>query len=292
MGYCIGKQSHLSLRRYISLQIFKDVGFTCLALTIVVTLSRFYLRCKYRILEWDDFFNGLALMCLIGYSVLPDSDDQTDPSYWKLQLADNMLIWVTLWLVKASFLALIWSIFNISKGFRRAWWIAMIFTFLAFWPCFFNNLWQCGLPSKYGDPAACIAFSSDGRRRSQYDVTSIINIALHTSSELLILALPLTFIRNLQMSRAQKFNAASFFCLIFFTVVIGLVRNSANFCGLDICATFGDIAGVFEPIVAVFVCALPPYKILIAKFKKDKSIGVPPRDLERDPAAPRANGPR
>lgn len=64
-------------------------------------------------------------------------------------------MWTTLYLVKASFLALIWSIFKVSPRFQVAWWIIAIYTFLTFWVVLLSLLWQCGSPSLYDSAEVC-----------------------------------------------------------------------------------------------------------------------------------------
>ena len=41
--------------------------------------------------------------------------------FQKFNLANSILFWCSIYAVKASFLALYWSIFEISNGFRLAW---------------------------------------------------------------------------------------------------------------------------------------------------------------------------
>lgn len=237
------------------------------AVAIVLTLGRFYIRWRSSGLGWDDLFNGLALLCLIGFAADPDASDPTTPALWETVLASDLLIWAILWLVKASFLALCWTIFKVSPSFRKAWWIVTVYTFVTFWPCFLAVLWQCGDPLKYNDPQTCLAFQN-----TQYDYVSLaMTTAFHLSTELFILALSLAFIGRLQMARAQKLSAASVFCIVILTITMGFLRNLSTLYGDFALNNFTYIdlfTSVLEPSVAVIVCALPPYMVLISKFQK------------------------
>ena len=169
----------------------------------------------------------------------------------------------------------------VSPSFRKAWWVIATYTFLSFWPLFLATLWQCGNPSKYNDVATCQGYVRSGPFDTASKIVWVLNLALHSSSELLILGLPLWFISKLQMSRVHKIGAASIFCAIIVTIIIGFLRNLASLCANveSLCAgdsekwrwleTFGV---VFEQPLAVLVCALPPYKILLSKlFKRRKA---------------------
>ncbi|MCJ1324242.1 hypothetical protein MMC10_000904 [Thelotrema lepadinum] len=100
--------------------------------------------------------------------------------------------------------------------------------------------------------------------------------ALHVSSDLLILGLPLIFIRNLQMSTAQKLSAGAVFALIAIDIVMGLMRNiiaatDSSLGDLTPNTSLPDVDVVlqtFEPSLAVIVCALPAYRSLLPTQQK------------------------
>lgn len=130
------------------------------AVATIATFGRLYIRYhQFKTFQADDIFNFLALLALIGLAAWEDICNRADPNdldlLLKLELAVDMLLWAILYLVKASFLALMWSIFKVSAGFRKAWWVVTIYTFITFWPIFLSELWQCGGPSTYDDAQAC-----------------------------------------------------------------------------------------------------------------------------------------
>ena len=186
----------------------KILNWTFVVVPTVVVLGRFYLRWRYSRLGWDDFFNGLALICLIADNGATQIGIATEDISLglKLNVAFYLLLWTTLYLVKASFMALYWSIFNVSSKFRKAWWTVAFFTLSTFIPIFILEFWQCGDPADYANPTVCENYSGS------YNISIlIVDIVLHTCSDVLLVALPLVFIRNLHMTTAKKLSVAAVF---------------------------------------------------------------------------------
>lgn len=189
----------------------------------------------------------------------------TDPVLsLKTYLAENMLMWTTLYLVKACFLALIWFIFNVSEGFRKAWWAVTVYTFLTFWPIFLSEVWQCGNPADYANPEAC---SSAGLWFSPLSPLYV-RFALHISSDVFVLLLPVARIRKMQVSKGKKISIAAVFAITIIDIFSGIARNIIIICSFN---DIGDsqaledadrILGVIEPALAVAVCTLPVYRSL------------------------------
>lgn len=140
---------------------------------ILITFGRLYIRWRIvRKLQWDDALNGAALVALIGFvatyqvylpteynaelyglglsDVAPTEKDIIFSL--KMTLTNVMLFWIVIYLVKASFLALYWSLFRISPGFRKAWWAVAIYTCISFGAIFVATLWQCNNPRSVFDP--------------------------------------------------------------------------------------------------------------------------------------------
>lgn len=188
----------------------------------------------------------------------------------KYELAAGMLGWTTLYLVKASFLALCRSVFNVSRGFRMAWWIVTAYTFITYWPIVLSTLWQCGDPLQYADYQTCNEWTvTNGNRFSA--VTAEIALALHISSDCLILGLPLPMIRRLQMSRVQRMSIAAVFALVAVDIIMGIMRNATYICSVlgtdyNYCTYVTVVMSICEPSIAVIVCALPAYRVLLPKI--------------------------
>ncbi|MCJ1326908.1 hypothetical protein MMC10_003574 [Thelotrema lepadinum] len=252
--------------------------WTFCSAAIAVTFGRFYLRWRYsRRPGFDDLFNGIGLLCLIGYSAaVTVSLIITDAALWlELFLAQVFLYWTAIYAVKASFLALYWYVFRPSSRFRKAWWIVTVFTFLTYWPIVLPQLWTCGAPSEYANPAACSDFLEEGISPILI-AQAAIDLALHAASDLLILVLPLPFIENLQMPRARKIGVAAVFAVIMIDIVCGILKNTAKLClGLgynaDTNAQISVAMQMCEAAIAVIVCALPAYGVLLPSSRKRRT---------------------
>ena len=140
---------------------------------VLLTTGRFYLRWrKVGRLGWGAILNGAALVVLIAFLAtyqvylpidynaqlyalgLSDIAPTKRDAYFTLKMgtANVMLFWAVIFLVKASFLALYWGVFSVSRGFRRAWWAVAIYHFVTFWAIFLSVLWHCGEPKHVVDP--------------------------------------------------------------------------------------------------------------------------------------------
>lgn len=152
----------------------KALNWPLCAIATIVTCGRFCLRARNHGFRLDDAFSLLALISLIAYfTVLQFFWQSFDLTvYLKTEVAHTMLLWTTLYLVKASFLNLCWSNLNASAEFRRAWWLLTIWIFLSFWPLFLSELWHCGSPSNYADPQSCLPWSTEINGQPAYWIFS------------------------------------------------------------------------------------------------------------------------
>ena len=188
--------------------------------------------------------------------------------FLRMQLAFDELFWSTSFLVKASFLALIWSIFNVSARFRKAWRLVAIYTFLTFWAIFLSEFWQCGTPSTYDNPEACNTIYL-----TQINAHGIYTrFALSFSSSLFILALPIVKIRKLHMPFGKKIAVAAVFALVIIDIMVSVARNVSAVLATvgyptDVSGSVDVIGGSIEPSIAVLVCSLPPYRALVFKLR-------------------------
>ena len=247
----------------------------------------------------DDLFVGLAMACLITNTAIIETESFTEDegSFLRLGVAAPFLLWGGLYLVKASFLALCWKVFNVSPTFRKLWWFVSIYTFLTYWPIVLSQLWQCGDPLKVADPMACSAvLNSDNDLPQDAAIQGGMDALLHGSSDLLILALPLSFIRKLQMPRIHKLSVSGIFAIIIVDIVMGLLRNFAKLClsigyNVDVSDSIAIVMQDMEPAIAIIACALTAYGVLLPASRQRRR--EPPGLLERADNMDRAviNGP-
>ena len=274
-GYTTGLRCKYTLYSDLCIQadISKAIRWTFTAVAIVLTFGRFYIRWKYTRIYWDDAFNALALVCMITTFALVDVQLEAtdDATLYRYVLGLSMTLWTTLYLVKASFLALCWLIFRVSANFRKAWYFVAVYNFLTYMVILLWGVWQCGDPARYADPAACAAWDSDW-----YHATgAAFEAALHSSSEFFILLLPILWISKLHMSRSEKVGAAAVFAITIVDIIMGLLRLIATSLysrgdTADSVYTIWITTQAFEPGLAVIVCALPAYTALLPRSRKHR----------------------
>ena len=256
----------------------------------MVTCGRYYLRWRhFGTAKWDDLLNGLALASLIAYVAANNEANITDDGIlWeKRNITTSILMWTTLYLVKGAFLSLFWSIFSVSSSFRKAWWFGTVYTFLTFWPIVLSEFWKCGYPINYNnDPGPCT-----------YPTLFVLPVlsfrfALHITSEIWILLLPMAQIKKLHLSRTKKISISAVFLLITIDIVVGIIRNATSVCmamqpvdydGAGPCGDVNLILEMVEPALAVIVCALPVYRVLLPSSRRKKRHEL--EELQRNAAS-------
>ena len=135
----------------------------------LLTIGRFIIHWrKNHKLQWDDWFNALALVFLLavivifeiyvpieynailyskGLSTRPPTQVEAVRDM-KLNIADILLFFCTIYSVKASFLALYWQIFQVSRRFRIAWFSLTAYMVLSFIVSVITVFTRCG-PAEY-----------------------------------------------------------------------------------------------------------------------------------------------
>ncbi|TAQ87319.1 hypothetical protein B7494_g4369 [Chlorociboria aeruginascens] len=180
-----------------------------------------------------------------------------------LNTANIFFFWITIYLVKAAFLALYWALFGVSNKFRRAWLCVTAYTVATFLVTFFSIFWSCGTPSKISNLASCNAISPE-----LLVTLEVMWCVLNIVGDILTMALPLGMLREIRISIAQKLGLAGIAGLVIIDIVFDILRTVY---------TVGDYADSFpnanavwallEPTIAVMVCALPTYRSLLSKQK-------------------------
>ncbi|KAF2111195.1 hypothetical protein BDV96DRAFT_582732 [Lophiotrema nucula] len=260
-------------------------GFT--ALDIILTAGRFVMHWRrLKKIRVDDVFNGIALVFLLVFMItwqryvpveylaqlraaglrkgpLPPYD----PIFsLKVDFANLLIFWCTLYAVKASFLALYWQIFAVSRRFRLAWTVVVIYVGLSFAISILAPFWHCGHPSTLMDPRACHQWKS--RAVTILYMTTV----LHLFGDILLVTLPLTMLRSLQMRMREKIGLAFIFGLVLIDIAFAILRVV-----FTITETFKSVPdrntlwSSLDPIVAVMVCTLPCYRSVLS-FDRTKPI--------------------
>ena len=271
----------LSLEPAISGNFAKSLKALAWMLCVVATafvIGRFWIRWKLaKKWGWDDILNAVAsvafICCVavfqagvaIQYRLLGLSKPlptQSEIDYgMRLQLADNLLFWLIIFFVKASFLATYWRVFSISRIFRICWWAVMAYTFITFWAIFLSRLWACGQPSDAVNFKAC--------SNPIYNQSDLVDLwwwmALMIVGDVLIMVLPIGMLIKLNLSIHQRLALAGIFGIVLIDILFDILRtifSVQQFYDPSV-APLSVVFNLCEPAVAVVVCALPSYRSLL-----------------------------
>ncbi|KAL9625960.1 MAG: hypothetical protein Q9204_007698, partial [Flavoplaca sp. TL-2023a] len=259
-----------------------------------VTAGRFHL---------DDASHLLSLLLLIGlaaayttgfpYSVRIariNSEQEvppplTDPFYRKylqLRLVVTLLVFMVLWSVKATFLIFYRLLFDVSRTFIRMWWAAVALVFATFWVCIGSTLTLCGSASDLYNFRKPSLFQLSPFQSSSFIPNShpseicsspekLLAIratykywcALNVGTDLIVLALPLVMIYNLQLRPTQKATLTLLFSLGLLVAIVDILRTVESLQS----GTFSGVAlwSSLEVTIAVIVASLPLYRVLITR---------------------------
>ena len=156
--------------RILCLTSSKGVIWTMAGIAILLSFGRWAIRYTVRKrFFWDDFTHLLALLTMIAYVGVAQSSNtveyrvnaiengqvQTPPPevleallslYRNLQLAESLLIWTELWLIKLTFMLFYRLLFEVSSTFMTLWWSMLIFLFVTYWIPIAGALTLCGTP--------------------------------------------------------------------------------------------------------------------------------------------------
>ncbi|KAF2116897.1 glycoside hydrolase superfamily [Lophiotrema nucula] len=237
------------------------------ALSILLTVGRFVLRWrKLRRLGWDDMLNALAAVLVIPFIVVSDSymayDLELQRYIWGLreappsapdpkkvaerELVVTLLFWTIIYVVKASFLALYWYLFEVSTRFRIAWAVAAALTTVSYGITCLSSLWECGSPSKL------------------FNNIMVLPIAMVTS-------------RMLSLELPQRIGLVVVFALVLVDISFDICRTVyALTPTLSIGTNLNGVWTILEPTIAVVVCALPHYRSVLCQSKRRSTFATRP----------------
>ncbi|KAF2808682.1 uncharacterized protein BDZ99DRAFT_571581 [Mytilinidion resinicola] len=246
--------------------------------TISVTLRLFARRKKRLVLEWDDYSIVLALVCLLGLvacdivgvvhggvglhvtDVVANYGPKPLTIFAKDLIAVQILWATSLMFTKTSILFFYTRIFTVP-AFRLAariiggvvvlWALSVILCgFLLCRPFAFN--WDQTIPNGH-----C------GNQILSYELTGAFNIC----TDVMVLALPLPLIWNLQMRMANKIGLLGVFTVGFFVCVVSVVRLITlihlSYSDITYSVPNALIWSMLEPAIGITLACLPVIRPLL-----------------------------
>ncbi|KAG0645363.1 hypothetical protein D0Z07_9041, partial [Hyphodiscus hymeniophilus] len=293
----------------------------------VRTFIRFY---KFQRLRGDDYFIYAAFIVLVVNAILqtfqtpgvyymakaeagrvPEDEVlvQKGARYLKLEFTIIGLFWTVLWLVKASFLAFFYHLFDGLPVYRKIWWGVMVFCFFAYSGCWIASINNCHPAADYFALGGCIqillhatfSINADGKTTGKCNKPvdlrgSVIAISYSTTVDILtdvmIMAMPLNLLWKVKISRKEKMGLAAVFSICFIIIIFAIIRavqitftarNDAVLLALwgilesSICRYPRQYPKPIQFVLiailpAVVVGCLPPFKSLFAHLRAPTNV--------------------
>ncbi|KAF2821969.1 hypothetical protein CC86DRAFT_410364 [Ophiobolus disseminans] len=182
----------------------------------------------------------------------------------KIFFVNTLLFWCILWTVKMSFLMLYKKLIEgLHNVYFKLWWAVVVFWFLSFVGAVTSHMTACSSMRAWFTPGKC---QTPRDIRSQI-ASLYYTYAVDVLTDLMIMALPIRLIWNLQMPRTQKFGIIGLFGIGVILIAIATLRvaqiggkaRSAS----QPSASWLALWGVIECSIAVIIGCCPAFVILI-----------------------------
>ncbi|KAK2737958.1 hypothetical protein FQN57_007312 [Myotisia sp. PD_48] len=251
--------------------------------TLGLLIARLAIRLRVHLrLFWDDIFASLGFAFLLIQNVLiifilprvfmvahylagnidrPANFDSQIAVMLKLSLAINIMFATSIYLVKASVLALLWRIVENLANFRRSWWAVMILVILSY------------LVSVALEPIACAKLYNNGcvsaSDISRNLIALRIGTALDVITDAFIMAIPVALTVKSKLPRAQKLGLVGLFGLGFTIIAMAIVRIiSLNEHDRHPSLSWKVFWGSLESSVAVMTSCCASFKTLFTLHRR------------------------
>ncbi|KFY17143.1 hypothetical protein V492_00876 [Pseudogymnoascus sp. VKM F-4246] len=197
-----------------------------------------------------------------GLSTLTEEETVASGNiYLRYEFTIIGLFWTVLWLVKASFLAFFYKLFDGLQVYRRIWWVVVVFAFLSYVGCWIVSINVCHPAKNYFIFGAC-SLEIDKK-------TSIIAVLYSTVvdvlTDLMIMAMPLQLLWRVRISSSEKMGLAGVFSIGVLIIVFAIARAVQIAFTTTSDSVLLALWGIIESTVSVIVGCLPPFKSLFTR---------------------------
>ncbi|KAF5604302.1 hypothetical protein FPCIR_847 [Fusarium pseudocircinatum] len=276
------------------------IVWTCFIIaTLFVSLRLFVRWQQNRRFLADDYWITWAWLCALTMAIL--QTEQMDPlwymtylqagrvAYDPIELESHRvqitrwqfpiikLFWITLWSVKASFLALFYRLVQPFPVIRRCWYGVSVFAASALIVCIICSALTCSPPSNYFH-GSC----DSPREQWRQSFNVIFSTTVDVATDLMIMALPIAVLPSLQLDIKKKIGLGVVFSLGIIIICVAMVRMSKVIVGNQVDLVGLAIWGAVETATALVVGSLPALKGLlnrsIKKYATSRSGRTDPAD--------------
>ncbi|KAJ4294994.1 hypothetical protein N0V90_007002 [Kalmusia sp. IMI 367209] len=232
--------------RYISVAAITAFAWTLTAVAVLLTLGRFAIHWKIRKhISLCDALNGVAAFFLLAFFVswetfFPNeyqaaldekgagkgagnsvAEHKINVNFdIKMNLANSMFFWCCIYSVKASFLAMYWSIFGRDAKFKLAWAIAVVYHIAALVTTIVVRLNICGRPNDVLNRKACL------REVKHKNLLIMVTWCLIDGvGDIILTLLPMMMLRQMFIRRSQKIQLTFLFGIVALNLATNILRT-------------------------------------------------------------------
>ncbi|KAI5458332.1 hypothetical protein BGZ63DRAFT_427584 [Mariannaea sp. PMI_226] len=217
-------------------------GVTAIIITSLVAGTRLVLSIlQHRRFQWDD---GWLIAAYIFFLVVSSMYMAVGPVIFKFQdlaagklqpyptIADDSLylqktffvttsgLWICLWCVKFSLLALYKKLLNNLPFYQKIWWGVIAFCVVVLAGAITSSMLSCSSLHAWFTAGAC----STERDVKASKISLWYSFAVDIITDVIVMMLPLKLIKDLQMPLSKKISIGSLFCLGLVCIAVSVVR--------------------------------------------------------------------
>ncbi|KFY34375.1 hypothetical protein V494_06825 [Pseudogymnoascus sp. VKM F-4513 (FW-928)] len=197
-----------------------------------------------------------------GLSTLTEEETvASGNTYLRYEFTIIGLFWTVLWLVKASFLAFFYMLFDGLQVYRRIWWGVVVFAFLSYVGCWIVSINVCHPARNYFVFGAC---SLDIDKKTSI-VAVLYSTVVDVLTDIMIMAMPLRLLWKVHISKSEKMGLAGVFGIGVLIIVFAIARAVQIAFTTTSDSVLLALWGIIESTVSVIVGCLPPFKSLFTR---------------------------
>ncbi|KAI4254446.1 MAG: hypothetical protein LQ352_003091 [Teloschistes flavicans] len=195
-------------------KLFVDDYFVLLALSFTLTTA----------IMWQVYARQMYHMIAVsaGLVVPEENFPKMVESYLKSTLAVMVLFYSSLWSIKISFLLFFRRLGTNVRGQKLIWWPVFVITVATYFACIGDIEYKCFVKSWEDLATICStpAVLSSAQRELK------VNCAFDVITDCLIMLIPFTMLRGVQMRWRRKAALGGIFSLVIITMIVAIVRTA------------------------------------------------------------------
>ncbi|KAL8956364.1 MAG: hypothetical protein Q9193_006107 [Seirophora villosa] len=193
--------------------------------------------------------------------------------YFKFMLAVIILFYSALWSIKVSFLLLFRRLGKNVQGQKRIWWPVFSITLATYFACIGTIQYACLVSSLEYLTAHCATPAAT----SFQQMTLKLNCAWDVITDCLIMLVPFSMLRGVQMRWRRKVALAALFSLVVITMVVAVLRAAlvgSNEAASPDCSWLYMWSAI-EASIAIVVACLASFRNLFSRESNHPRVTPP-----------------